>query len=217
MKQPSAEDIRKSLQDHALVEMGALPGRTNHIRAAVLVPLVWRPELCALLTIRSDNLRIHPGDPCFPGGRTEEGDTSLLDTALREAREELDIIDPMVLGRLSSVPLYTSDHRIEPFVAALSREQVQPNPDEVKEVIYAPLLDLLDRDHLDAIPWRSGEQEALSPVFWLEEYLVYGATAHSLHELLEVVAAAEKRDMPPLRAGRFTWQDAMPDFVAPWT
>jgi 8-oxo-dGTP pyrophosphatase MutT (NUDIX family) len=217
MKQPSAEQIRRTLDAHQLSEMGALPGRTNHIRAAVLVPLVWRPKLCALLTIRSDNLRIHPGDPCFPGGRSEDGDSSLLDTALREAREELHIVDPTVLGRLSSVPLYTSDHRIEPFVAALANDELQPNPGEVKEVIYAPLLDLLEQDHLDAIPWRNGQEESLSPVFSLEGHLVFGATAHSLYELLEVVAVTANREMPSLRAGRFTWQDAMPGFVAPWT
>ncbi len=216
MKQPSAEDIRSSLEAHCLLEMGPLPGRTNHIRAGVLVPLVWRPSLCALLTIRSDTLRIHPGDPCFPGGRSEAGDSNLLDTALREAREELQIVDPLVLGRLSSVPLYTSDHRIEPFVAALSQDDVQPNPDEVKQVISAPLLELLHQGQIDAIAWRHEDQVALSPVFPIEGHLVYGATAHTLFELLEVVAQTAGVEMPELATGRFDWTDVIPGFVAPW-
>ena len=217
MKQPTADEIRTSLNDHTLFEMGALPGRTNHIQAGVLVPLLWRPDLCALVTIRSDHLRVHPGDPCFPGGTSEPEDMSLLDTALREAREELNIVDPEILGRLSSVPLYTSDHRIEPFVAALDQQQIRPSPAEVKKVIYAPLLKLLTRPHLDGIPWRCDGQEALSPVFEIEGHLVFGATAHTLHELLEVVASTVGEAIPPLVAGRFTWQDAMPGFIAPWS
>ena len=216
MEHPSAEDIRRGLDAHTLFEMGPLPGRTNHIKAGVLVPLVWRPQLCAVLNIRSDNLRIHPGDPCFPGGRSDAGDSSLLETALREAREELNIKDPVVLGRLSSVPLYTSDHRIEPFVAALVQERIVANPGEVKKVLEVPLLELLLQDQLDAIPWRFDGEEALSPVFSLQGHLVYGATAHTLYELLEVIARTCDREMPPLIAGRFRWEDAMPGFIAPW-
>jgi len=212
----SADTIRESLAKHQLFEMGPLPGRTNHIKAGVLVPLVWDPQLCVLLTIRSAELRVHPGDPCFPGGRREPGDSDLLATALRESREEMGICEAEVLGRLSSVPLYTSDHRIEPFVAAVRMDEVKPNPAEVEEVLRIPLEQLLHRPQLDAIPWFHNDVEELSPVFAWQGHLVYGATAHTLYELLAVVAASAEVALPPLVAGRFTWKDAMPDFVAPW-
>jgi 8-oxo-dGTP pyrophosphatase MutT (NUDIX family) len=212
----TAEAIRKSLAQHELFEMGPLPGRTNHIKAGVLVPLVWEPQLCVLMTVRSPRLRIHPGDPCFPGGIAEPGDPDLLATALREAHEELGIRDPEVLGRLSSVPLYTSDHRIEPFVAALRQAEVTPCEDEVESVLKIPLADLLGQPSLDAIPWLHEGEEQLSPVFSWQGHLIYGATAHTLHELLAVVAKTTGVALPPLTAGRFSWQDAMPDFVAPW-
>ena len=217
MYQPTAEDIRRGLKTHTLFEMGPLPGRTNHIKAGVLVPLVWRPQLCTLLTIRSDNLRVHPGDPCFPGGSPDPGDTSLLETALREADEELGIKNPAVLGRLSSVPLYTSDHRIEPFVAALNQEQFVANPSEVQKVLEVPLTPLLQREQVDVIPWRFNDEEALSPVFFLQGHLVFGATAHTLYELIEVLAQITSKAMPPLISGRFQWEDAIPGFVAPWS
>jgi len=212
----TSEAIRASLEQHELFEMGPLPGRTNHIQAGVLVPLVWAPQLCVLMTVRSAQLRIHPGDPCFPGGRSEPGDRDLLATALREANEELGIRDPEILGRLSSVPLYTSDHRIEPFVAAVRQTEVTPCEDEVDSVLQIPLSELLAQPTLDAIPWIHEGEEQLSPVFSWQGHLVYGATAHTLHELLAVIAKTTGVALPPLAAGRFSWQDAMPDFVAPW-
>jgi len=214
---PSAADLKANLDQHQLFEMGPLPGRTNHIEAAVLVPLVWDPRLCVLLTVRSEQLRIHPGDPCFPGGQTEPGDSDLLATALRETREELGIRTTQLLGRLSSVPLYTSDHRIEPFVAAVRSDEIDPNPAEVDKVLKIPVLELLQQPQLDAIPWFHEGIEALSPVFALQGHLVYGATAHTLYELLEVVANTVGTQLPPLVSGRFSWKDAMPDFVPPWS
>jgi hypothetical protein len=55
-------------------------------RAAVLVPLVDRPEgVTVLLTLRTDHLTSHAGQISFPGGRTEELDSSPIETALRES------------------------------------------------------------------------------------------------------------------------------------
>src|ERR671938_295638 len=57
--------------------------------AAVLVPLVAHAELTVLFTIRTDHLPTHAGQVAFPGGKMEEGDASPVDTALREAEEEI--------------------------------------------------------------------------------------------------------------------------------
>jgi hypothetical protein len=58
--------------------------------AAVLVPIVAREEgLTILLTKRTDHLHDHPGQVSFPGGRQDEGDASSIETALREAEEEI--------------------------------------------------------------------------------------------------------------------------------
>jgi len=211
-----SDAIKATLDQHELFEMGPLPGRTNHILAGVLVPLLWEPDLHIVLTVRSAALRVHPGEPCFPGGRPEAGDDDLLATALREAEEELGIRKPEVLGRLSSVPLYTTDHRIEPFVAAVRSEELVANRDEVEAILRVPAAELLAHDQWHAIPWFHAGQEELSPVFPWQGHLIYGATAHTLYELLGVIATTIGAVVPPLVAGRYTWQDAIPDFVAPW-
>ncbi len=211
-----SDAIKATLAQHELFEMASLPGRTNHILAGVLVPLVWEPELHVVLTVRSPELRVHPGEPCFPGGRREDGDDDLLATALREAEEELGIRGPELLGRLSSVPLYTTDHRIEPFVAAVRQSEMVANRAEVESILRLPAAELLQQPQWDAIPWIHEGEEALSPVFPWQGHLIYGATAHTLYELLGVVATTMGVGVPPLVPGRFTWQDAIPDFVAPW-
>ena len=64
----------------------------NLIEAAVLIPIVERNDgLKVILTKRSNNLKQHPGQISFPGGKSEKTDKSLVATALRETREEIGI------------------------------------------------------------------------------------------------------------------------------
>src|SRR5687768_649132 len=59
--------------------------------AAVLLPLVMRDELMLLLTERAGNMSTHSGQVALPGGKTDEADHDAVDTALREAHEEIEI------------------------------------------------------------------------------------------------------------------------------
>ena len=89
--------------------------------AAVLVPLVPRPEgYQLLLTRRTDHLRDHPGQISFPGGRVEPEDASPAHTALREAQEEIGLDPglPRILGYLPTYRTGTGFH-VFPVVALL--------------------------------------------------------------------------------------------------
>ena len=70
--------------------------------AAVLVPVVARePEATVLLTLRTSHLSAHSGQIAFPGGKIDECDATPVDTALREAREEIglpaELVTPLSL------------------------------------------------------------------------------------------------------------------------
>jgi len=207
---PTPEAVARCLEAHARVDFPALPGRRNHMRSGVLVPLVWSPEPVCLATVRAATLRHHASEVCFPGGRPDTGDVDLRATALREAHEELGIEGARVLGELSSVPLYTSDFRLHPFVAAIEERPLRVNEAEVAHVLRIPLRELLERGSVDAIPWQAGDFEGLSPVFELGDHRMYGATAHAFYELLCVVARAFELEAPPLRAGTLRWSDVLP-------
>jgi 8-oxo-dGTP pyrophosphatase MutT (NUDIX family) len=207
MTTPSADDYRRAMARHPRLELPALPGRRNHLKTGVLVPLVWRgDDVDCVLTVRSRQLRTHGGEVSFPGGRPE-GDESLDATALREAEEELGISKAEILGELSSVPLYTSDFRLFPFVAAIADAPLTPSPDEVAEVLTVSVSELLARDHFDAIAWDLGAMSGVTPVFELGEQLVFGATAHTLYELVVLSGPLFGREPPPLETGRFDWDE----------
>ncbi len=210
MRVPTPDDVERALAAHRPVEMAALPGRTNHLRTGVLVPLVWTTTLTCIATVRAASLRQHAGEVCFPGGRPDDGDDDLTATALREAREELGIRDARILGQLSSIPLYSSDYRLTPFVAEVPPMPLTANEDEVAAVLHVSLAEVMSQSHIEAIPWEHEGVSSLSPVFELGEHLMFGATAHTLYELLVVAAPAFGVAPPPLRAGRYDWGDVIP-------
>ena len=203
------ESIRKALAGHSWREVPALPGRTNHLRAGVLVPLAWDPDPVCWLTLRSASLRRHAGEVCFPGGKPEPGDRDLADTATREAVEELGVEVLQMLGRLSSMPLYTSDYRLEPFVAQVDPHQQTLQLSEVVRVLPVDLLSVLTGPPIDAIAYAWRGEQHFSPVFVLEGHLMYGGTAHAFWELLEVLAPLLGRDPPERVTGRFDWEDLL--------
>ena len=117
--------------------------------AAVLLPLVMRDELMLLLTERSTNLSTHSGQIAFPGGRTDETDQDAVDTALREAQEEIALPRHHV-EVLGTLPIYeTGSAFIITPVVALVRPgfQLQPNPGEVADVFEVPLGFLMNPAH----------------------------------------------------------------------
>ena len=123
-----------------------LPGRRNHLRAGVLVPVCFEDEPTVYLTERPRTMPRHAGEVSFPGGLPAEVDADLEATARREAEEEIGVRHVRLLGRLASTPLYTSDYRLEPFVASVDRREIAPDPREVARLIELSLFDLVFAD-----------------------------------------------------------------------
>ncbi len=154
----------------------------NSKSSAVLVILYPRHRQPHVLLIqRSEDLRQHAGEISFPGGTYEEQDGTLLITALRETREELDldIQASQVLGLLPPVRTLTG-FDIAPFITIL--DQLPPyrkNPGEVQKVLEIPLLPLLSTHHRE-MGYPSQKQMV---AYWYLEHRVWGATAKILHQI----------------------------------
>ena len=146
--------------DHALNPdtWGALPSARPR-NAAVLVPIVEHEDGPAvLLTERASGLRNHSGQIAFPGGRMDPEDPTAIDTALREAEEEIglgrDFVRP--LGYLDAY-LSSSNYFVLPVVALVAPgAPLRRNPEEVADVFEVPLAFLMDEANheLHAREWR---------------------------------------------------------------
>ncbi|MCL4167271.1 UNVERIFIED_CONTAM: hypothetical protein GTU68_042502, partial [Idotea baltica] len=91
-------------------------------------------------------MRTHRGEVSFPGGGFEPGDTSPVDTALREAHEEVGVPRTLVdvVGELDHLTTVSSDREIVPIVGMLpERPAVVADPTEVDKVLHVGLEDLL--------------------------------------------------------------------------
>lgn len=114
--------------------------------AAVLVPVIARPEPTVLLTLRSNHLPNHAGQIAFPGGKVDPTDRDPTATALREAQEEVGLAPAAVqpLGYLDTYVTRTA-FRIVPVVALVEPDQkLALNPGEVDEAFEVPLGFLMD-------------------------------------------------------------------------
>jgi len=154
----------------------------------VLVPLLLAPpqEPYVVLTRRRADLRRHAGEISFPGGRQDPEDANLMDTALREAEEEIGLprADVNVLGELPSTSTFATNYLIHPFVGSIAVGRGwRLSPLEVDAVLELPLEALRQsrtRTHLE----RRGftfETDA----YVVGEHLIWGATARILEHLLE--------------------------------
>ncbi len=172
--------------DHVVAGLPPEP-QTRPLRpAAVLVPLIAHPEgATVLMTRRTEHLAHHAGQISFPGGRAEAGDIDPIDTALREAEEEvgLDRHRVEILGRLERYQTITG-FLVTPVVGMLA-PPVRPNPDphEVAEIFEVPLSFVLDpRNHQRHALWIRGRCRYYY-VLPYGEYRIWGATAAMLVSL----------------------------------
>jgi 8-oxo-dGTP pyrophosphatase MutT (NUDIX family) len=157
--------------------------------AAVLVPVFEDAagELHAVFTRRRHDLRRHAGEISFPGGRQDEGET-LLETALREAREEVGLPPDAVqiLGALPPTPTFVTNYAIYPFVGLIAPGFAWvAQATEVDEVLELPLRDLQD---------GYGERRLIrrgiafrTPTYETGGHLIWGATARILGHLLSAL------------------------------
>ncbi len=154
--------------------------------AAVLVPVLDMAEPEIVFTRRAEHLPQHPGQVSFPGGAAEQQDESAVQTALREAYEEIglppEVTNPIgFLDRMDTI----SDYRVLPVVA-LVKPPVHWVADsrEVAEIFSVPLSVVLDKDlYKGRQVDRDGIEHTIWSLSW-NEYNIWGVTAAILMNLI---------------------------------
>jgi 8-oxo-dGTP pyrophosphatase MutT (NUDIX family) len=159
-------------------------------KAGVLILLYVKDgRLRVLLTRRTERVEHHRGQISLHGGEQHPGE-SLEATALRETIEELgcDLGGVRVLGRLTPLYIPPSNYCIYPTVAAIPGPLAfRLQPEEVAEVIEAPLDELADPANLRREKRHTGGRDVDVPFYAIDGHKIWGATAMVLAELLALL------------------------------
>ncbi|MBN1643926.1 MAG: CoA pyrophosphatase [Dehalococcoidales bacterium] len=159
--------------------------------SSVLVPVFMKEKQYYLLFIqRTDRVKAHKGQVSFPGGAYEKADGTLLNTALREAYEEIGLepTDIAILGRLDDA-VTAAGYIISPFIGLIPYPyQFKLDKWETEETLEVPLTVLLDKSNgkegsvtidgnkFDTYIYRHGKK------------IIWGATARILKQFLGIIA-----------------------------
>jgi len=160
------------------------------IDSAVLIP-VYRSrlgELHIVMILRNPG-GVHGGQVAFPGGKHDPEDDTMLDTALREAREELGLVVPRedILAELPMEQTRTTGYRVFPYLARITvPERWQIAEREIADIVDVRLNDLIGPGAhdkmIDRFPtWQKAEQVSF---YRIGEHRLWGLSYRILHPII---------------------------------
>lgn len=155
-------------------------------KAAVLIPLIKRNNgFNIIFTERALHLRHHPGQVSFPGGKQEQSDRNLRETALRETNEEIGIRPEQisVFGTLPKLPT-VSGFIVSPYLGFVrSKHSLKIDFQEVKSIFEVPLEFLLNKNNIYLQHLIANKKRHFSYCIPYQNRLIWGATAQILVNL----------------------------------
>jgi 8-oxo-dGTP pyrophosphatase MutT (NUDIX family) len=165
--------------------------KTPKIAAVLMLLYPKAGQTNLVLIVRNTYKGVHSAQVAFPGGKYEETDSDFVYTALRETHEEVGV-DPKEVEVIKSfTPMYIppSNFMVHPFLG-IARDEVSfiPDPTEVAQIIELPLMQFLDEEIVIETQLTTSYAEKMNvPAFYIENKIVWGATAMMLSELKEVL------------------------------
>ena len=164
---------------------------TATARPAAVLVLIHRGrdgEARLVLTERLTYDGHHSGEVSFPGGKVELADVDTVETALREANEEIgldpDVVEIRSAGLLDDVFIPVSDYRISPVVGLASRPlALTPDPREVARILTPPVAAFLPGAPIQMVERTIGDWPIRYGGYRIDGLHVWGATARILGQL----------------------------------
>ena len=160
--------------------------KLNFLEASVLIPiLTFKQDLEILLTQRSVNLKNHPGQISFPGGKKEKFDRSPVETALRETEEEVGL-NRQLVEIIASLPTHktATGFIIRPYIGIVSQSfQETLQCDEVDEIFTVPFDHFLNEKNFSVQTRKWNGSQRRYYIIPYGPYYIWGATARILLNL----------------------------------
>ena len=153
--------------------------KSNYASVAVL----FIDEKEILFIKRSENMPTHKGHIAFPGGKKEEQDLNIINTAVREATEELLIPDSFItpFGYIDSVDTVEYKFEVFPILCLLESKPQKFNKNEVQKVLYASIDNLKDKNN-----WIYRGLYPSDWIFEIDKEILWGATAKMIRNVLNL-------------------------------
>ncbi len=150
--------------------------------ASVLI-VIYGKNPFVIMTEKAKTLKVHAGEIAFPGGKWCAKDKDLLETAIRETKEELrlEVSKEQVVGKLDSVITLNSKYKITPFIAILDTIPSLTANSEVESILHIPLAPFLNTMDEDDLPEHRSIKEMYT--FTFENHHVWGASARMLKQI----------------------------------
>ncbi|MEI6576841.1 MAG: CoA pyrophosphatase [Bacteroidota bacterium] len=184
----SAHGIMTSAQRRFQLEN--IPSPFEPRKSGVLILLYEQDQsLQTLMIQRPQYDGVHSGQIAFPGGKMEDSDTDLTATALRETTEEIGIPAEQieVLGKLTELYIPPSNFLVQPVVGWINHvPDTFPDPNEVEAILRLPLNDFINKSSLQQREVDIRNFKISVPCYVIQGYVIWGASAMIMAELLEV-------------------------------
>ena len=132
---------------------------------------------------RSENMPTHKGHIAFPGGKNEKTDKSIVNTAIREATEELLIPENLIIpfGCIDSVDTVEYKFEVFPILCSLKSKPKKFNKDEIQKVLYAKIDDLMNETN-----WHYRGLYSSDWIFEIDNEILWGATAKMVRSIFSL-------------------------------
>jgi len=181
------DDLRKALSSKILPEAK----QNEQTKLAAVLIVIYGSEPTIIMTERPKTMNLHAGEISFPGGTWKQDDYDLLETALRETREEidLDVLRQQIIGQLKPVTTLNSGFTITPFVSIVPKiPKLEPNS-EIETILHIPMFSLFktiedDKDHA-----HKSIQEMYT--FRYQNHLIWGASARIIKQMMTRLSESE--------------------------
>jgi len=174
------EHHQRMTRDNVEPRLGSVLILFYEYQGEIMLPLIQRPQYNG----------VHSGQVSLPGGKLEPGET-LIETALRETREEIGVSPDQlqVVGLLSQFYVWVSNFKVQPVVAYTNTiPSFTPDMHEVMEVVEVSLQQLIKKDIVKSKKMPTAQGISVrAPYFDVNGKEVWGATAMMLSEMLEII------------------------------
>jgi len=153
--------------------------------ASILV-VIYGESPIVVMTEKPKHMKFHAGEISFPGGKSDSVDSNLLETALRETREEIGLTlrPDQVIGQLDPVITLNSGFTILPFVSVVDEIPALSANAEVEKIFHIPLESFLKTMASDPNPTHNLIQEMYT--FEFQGNIVWGASARVLKQIADM-------------------------------